>query len=155
MTIQRNGHPSAPSTSGARQTVAAGFAALLFFMLLFPLAHLSVEGSMDSRLLIQMVSTDGNLNVFALLLLLVPVVGIAIEMLAPRAWRWAGAVTAVAGIVLIPLALLTMGRIFRGEPGGVVSVSPGLATYALAVGYIAVAVATGMAAVQARRNHVG
>ncbi len=155
MTSHRTVDPSAPSTSGARQTVAASFAALIFFMLLLPLVHVSIGGATNSRLLIQMIRTDGSFNVFALLLLLVPLAGLAAEMLAPRKWRGAGVIMAIVGIVLIPLAIYTTSRTLQGELGNMASISPGLGAYVLVLGYIILAIVTGTAAVRERRHHHG
>jgi hypothetical protein len=139
-----------PSDNGAPQVVAVGFAAMVFFMLLLPVARVSFEGSMDSRLLVEILKTGAGLNVFALLLILAPVAGIAVAMLARSAWRIASALVAVVAFIMVPLALVTLSRGMYGTSAGLASVSPGVGSYVLLLGYCILAMVTSTAALRAR-----
>lgn len=142
--------PAKPSTNGAPQVVAVGFLALVFFMLLFPMARVWVGGNMDSRVLLQMLKTDAGVNVFAFVLLFVPPLGIAMAMLFRSAWRVVLALLALAAVILIPLTLFMLRHEMREMMGSAVYVAPGLGSYILLVGYVTLAIVTGTAALRAR-----
>ncbi|HXC24407.1 MAG TPA: hypothetical protein VNU46_00720 [Gemmatimonadaceae bacterium] len=143
--------PAKPSTNGAPQVVAVGFLALVFFMLLFPMVRVWIDGSMDSRILLQVLKTDAGVNVFAFVLLFVPPIGIAMAMLFRSAWRIASALLALVAVILIPLTWLTVRHEMREMMGSAVSVTPALGSYILLVGYVTLAIVTGTAALRARR----
>ena len=142
--------PAKPSTNGAPQVVAAGFFALVFFTLLFPIVRVSAYGEMNTRVLLQMLHTNAGFNLFALLLLLIPPIGIAVAMLARYSWRVASALVAVAAVVLIPLTLGWFGHEMHNMAGNTVQTAPGVASYILLLGYLILAITTGVAAFRAR-----
>ncbi len=145
MHIHLNGHTE-PSDSGAPQVVAAGFALLGIFMLILPLARISFEGSLEPRALIFLLKTDAGFNIFALLLLLAPIVGIAEAMLARSTWRLASASVALIAAILVPLALFALSRGTHRIANGMLSISPGPGWYVLFLGYLIIAVSTGIVA---------
>jgi hypothetical protein len=122
-------------------------------MLLFPLVHVTIEGAGYPRLTIQMLSADGAFNVFALILLLVPILGIAIEMLAPRAWRIGGAALALLGIIMVPLAVFWLNRGLRDELGSLENVSMGPGAYILLLGYVLLFLVIGTTEFRWYRHH--
>lgn len=73
---------AAPSAIMPPQVTAAGFAVILGFMLLFPFLRISFGGAEQPRLLIHLFKTDFGFNIFAVLLLLTPLAGIIIAMMA-------------------------------------------------------------------------
>jgi len=149
MNIHWIGHHET-SRNGAPQAVAVGFAAMVFFMLLLPVARVSFDGTMDTRLLIQVLRTDAGFDFFALLLILAPVAGIAVATLAHSAWRIASALVAGVGLIMVPLVLLTLKQGMYGTSTGLASVSPGVGSYVLLLGYCILAAVTGTAAFRAR-----
>jgi hypothetical protein len=149
MSIHWIDHTKQPD-NGAHQVVAVGFVAMVFFMLLLPVARVSFDGAMDSRLLIQILKTSGGFNIFALLLILAPVVGIAVAMLAHSVWRIASALVAAVALIMVPLTLFTLSRGMYGTSTGLASVSPGVGSYVLLLGYCILVVSTGIAALRVR-----
>ena len=141
-----------PATNGAPQTVAVGFASLIFFTLLFPFALLSVGDVATSNALIQLVRTDSGFNVFVLLLLLAPAIGVGVALLARSAWRIGTMLVALVALVMIPLALGALGRGLQTATHGMETVSPGLGSFILVFGYVVLAVATGVTAFRARHS---
>lgn len=151
--IHWTGHHHPPSTNGASQVVAVGFAAMVVFMLLLPLAQVSFEGAVDARPLLFLLKTDTGFNLFALLLLLAPVAGIAEAMLARSAWRIASAGIAVVALLMVPLTLFRVSQGLHHTPvSDLVRVAPGVGSYVLLLGYLVLAVATGTAALRARHE---
>jgi hypothetical protein len=59
---------------------ATAFAVTLAFMLLFPFVRISLEGSGEPATLLFLTKTDFGLNIFALVLLLMPIAGIAASL---------------------------------------------------------------------------
>lgn len=143
-------HHHAPATNGAPQTVAVGFASLIFFTLLFPFAKVSIDGTMASDVLLQLLHPNGGFNVFALLVLLAPVVGIGVAMLARSSWRISTMGVALIALIVIPLALHTFDHGQQVVTEGTATVIPGLASYILGFGYGMLALITGITAFRAR-----
>jgi hypothetical protein len=109
MRLHRFAH-HAPSTNGAPQVIATLFAAMLILTILLPIAEVSLEGSMSPRNLVQLISSEAGFNIFALLLLILPVIGIGEAMLARSAWRGASAVVAFVALALLFLVLFLLDR---------------------------------------------
>lgn len=141
----------APSASMAPQITAAFFALTLALMLLFPMVRLSFEGSSQSRLLIHMLRTDFGINIFAWILLLVPVVGIIVGMMARPFWDIASATLALIGVVMVPLSLLALGH-ETSSAAGVAHVAPGIGVLIFPVILGLLALSTGFAAFRSRRG---
>jgi hypothetical protein len=145
------GHPDAAG-NGRPQTVAVFFCGLIFIMLLIPVATVSVEGASDSRLLLYLLKSDAGFNIFALLLFLAPIVGVAVAMWSDSAWRIATTIVAIVAIIMIPLTLITFSHEANGIANGLASTSPSVGSYVLLFGYLLIALITGTAAIRARHS---
>lgn len=143
-------HHHEPATNGAPQTVAAGFASLIFFTLLLPFAKVSLQGETASNVLLQLLHANGGFNVFALVVLLAPAIGIAVAMTARSSWRVSTMAVALIALILIPVALHTFDRGLQSTTQGTATVFPGLGTYILVFGYAVLALTTGIVAFRAR-----
>lgn len=131
---------------------ATAFAVTLAFMLLFPFVRISLEGSGEPATLLFLTKTDFGLNVFALILLLMPVAGIAVSLTLRNATALiADAVFAVIGIIMIPLVILTLGHAAGGNASLASHVSPGVGMIIVSIMLIVIAVTSGIAALQVRR----
>jgi hypothetical protein len=139
--------PRVRPTNGAPQTVAVAFWALLYFMLPFPFAQVALDGATDPRMLITLIKTEGGFNIFAVLLLLAPLVGILWETLASSLWRVGGFIIAAAAAMMVPLTLMTADRqLQRAAAGQNISVTPGIGGYILLLAYSIIAITAGVAA---------
>jgi hypothetical protein len=143
-------HHHEPATNGAPQTVAVGFASLIFFTLLLPFAKVSIQGNMAPDVLIQLLHTNEGFNVFALVVLLAPALGVGVALLARSAWRVSTMLVALITLIGIPLALYTFGHRLQMATHGAAVVTPGLAAYVLLFGYGVIALITGIVAFRAR-----
>lgn len=126
----------AQSSNGAPQVAATVFLVLFALMLLLPLLRVSANGAGATSTTLFLFHTDFGFNPFALLLLLVPLAGIAAALLGHALWRIGVAVVAVIGLLLVPLTLLT----FDAEHGGArlpVHAVLGVGAYVLILGYLA------------------
>lgn len=129
--------------------IAAIFFALIFaFMLLFPFVHVSYEGSVQGRRLIQLIDTEFGINIFALLLFLLPVAGIILSMTARRAWDFAATVVAVLALIMVPLTIFTMQHWIGRVPGIIGQVRPGIGTFVFPLFLGILAILTGIATFQ-------
>ncbi len=128
------------------------FAVTLAFMLLFPFVRLSLAGSGEPETLLFLTKTDFGLNIFALVLFLVPIVGVAAS-LALRESRAliADAVLALVGIVMVPLVILTVGHDAGRNAALTSHVSIGIGTILVSIMLLVVAISSGIAVLQGRR----
>jgi hypothetical protein len=138
------GHHEVP-TNGAPQVVALCFLFLVVMMLLLPLAEVSFRGALEPAILVKLMKTDAGFNVFALLLFLVPLIGIGAAFLARSMWREVTALIALAGVVLLILTLVTLNHGTQGIASGLESVSLGIGGYVLLGGYALLAIIAGVA----------
>jgi len=136
-----NDDPSA--THGAPEVTAAVFLGLFAFLLLFPLAGYSLEGMGSAKVALSMLRTDFGFNIFALVLLLTPLLGILIAMLHPPIWRVATTVLAVLGAVMVPLAIFWFGR-GLGHAAVPAHVFPEAGTYLVLPGFVLLALMDGV-----------
>src|SRR5665213_2125428 len=84
------------------QVAGTVFAVTLAFMLLFPFVHLSLDGAGEPETLLFLTKTDFGLNVFALILLLMPVAGIIASLsLREELALLADAIFAAIGVVMV------------------------------------------------------
>jgi len=142
----------ATSTNGAPQVVATGFASLIFFMLVFPFAEISIGGTLEPRILLHLLRTDAGFNLFALALLLAPPLGILVAFGMRSAWRVGTMVVSLLALAAVPLTLITFGHGMRVRSPGLETVSPGVGSYVLILGYCILAIATGITAFRARHE---
>lgn len=145
---------SQPSRSRAMvpQVAATIFAVTLAFMLLFPFVRLSLAGSGEPATLLFMTKTDFGLNIFALILLLVPVAGIAASLaLREHTALLVDAVLAVIGVIMIPLSMITISRAAGSNALLAAHVTPGIAMVLVSISLITIAIASGIAARQTSR----
>jgi len=92
------------------------------------------------------------LNVFALVLLLMPIAGVAVSLLLHgRRALIIDALLAIVGVVMIPLVMLTLGHAVGRNASLASSVAPGMGMILITVMLLVVAVSSGIAALQARR----
>jgi hypothetical protein len=93
------------------QVAGAVFAVTLAFMLLFPFVRLSLDGSASPETLLFLTKTDFGVNVFALVLILMPIAGIAASLILRESRALlADAILALVGVVMIPLTIITAGH---------------------------------------------
>jgi hypothetical protein len=131
---------------------ATVFAVTLAFMLLFPFVRMSLDGATEPGLLLFLTRTDFGLNIFALVLLLVPVIGIAASMLLRESRALlAAAVVAAIGVIMVPLAILTLSHAAGGNVELASHVMPGFGMVAVLIMLGVLAISSGIAAFQARR----
>lgn len=127
------------------------FAVALAFMLLFPFVRLTLEGSSEPDTVLFLTKTDFGLNIFALVLILVPVLGVAASLFLRREVALiVDSILGIVGVIMIPLTILTL----ASEAGANASlrshVLPGVGMGAVLILLLVVAVTSGIAAFQAR-----
>lgn len=127
------------------------FAVTLAFMLLFPFVRLTLAGSGEPETLLFLTKPDFGLNIFALILFIVPVAGIAASLtLREHVALLMDALLAVIGLIMIPLAFLTLSHDAGSNALLASHVAPGVGMIFITIMLIIVAVSTGIAAVQTR-----
>ncbi|MEO8945962.1 MAG: hypothetical protein ABI338_05640 [Gemmatimonadaceae bacterium] len=142
---QRRKHVMTPEVAG---TV---FAVALAFMLLFPFVRLTLAGSSEPDTVLFLTKTDFGLNIFALVLILVPVLGVAASLFLRREVALiVDSVLAIVGVVMIPLAVLTLAHEAAANASLDSHVLPGVGMGAVLILLVVVAVTSGIAAFQAR-----
>lgn len=130
----------------------AVFAVTLAFMLLFPFVRLTLAGAGEPETLLFLTKTDFGLNIFALVLLLMPIAGVAVSLfLHGRQALVLDALLAIIGVVMIPLVMLTLGHDVGRNASLTSSVAPGMGMILIAIMLLVVAISSGIAALQARR----
>ena len=135
-----------------REVAGTVFAVTLAFMLLFPFVRLYLDGSSEPETVLFLTKTDFGLNIFALVLLLVPVVGVAVSLfLRDGLALMADSVLAIIGIIMIPLAVLTLGHEAGGNAQLASHVSIGVGVIPVTIMLVVIAVTSGIAAFQLRR----
>ena len=128
------------------------FAVTLAFMLLFPFVQLTLDGAGEPETVLFLTKTDFGLNIFALILLLMPVAGIAASLaLRENLALLADAVFAVIGLIMIPLAMLTVGHDAGANASLASHVAPGMGMILVTIMLCVIAVSSGIAAFQVRR----
>ena len=128
------------------------FAVTLAFMLLFPFVRMSLDGAVEPELLLFLTSTDFGLNIFALVLLLVPIAGIAASLvLRDGRALLADAVLAAVGVIMVPLVVLTLSHAAGGNAALASHVMPGFGMVLVLIMLGVLALSSGLAAFQARR----
>lgn len=142
---------AAPSAIMPPQVTAAGFAVILGFMLLFPFLRISFGGAEQPRLLIHLFKTDFGFNIFAVLLLLTPLAGIIIAMMARSTWYITVAITAAIGVILVPLTIFTLQLQSRSTPNIMAHVAPAWGTFVFPTGLGIIAVVSALTALRARQ----
>ena len=145
---------SSPRHFRAMTAPVAGtvFAVTLAFMLIFPFVRMSLDGAVEPEMLLFLTNTDFGLNIFALVLLLVPVAGIAASlMLRESRALLADAVLALVGVVMIPLVILALSRSAGGNASLASHVMPGFGMVLVLIMLGVLAISSGVAAFQARR----
>ena len=134
------------------QVAGAVFAVTLAFMLLFPFVQLTLDGAGEPETVLFLTKTDFGLNIFALILLLMPVAGIAASLaLRENLALLADAVFAVIGLIMIPLAMLTVGHDAGANASLASHVAPGMGMILVTIMLCVIAVSSGIAAFQVRR----
>jgi hypothetical protein len=127
------------------------FAVTFAFMLLFPFLRLSLDGGGEPETLLFLTKTDFGFNIFALILFLVPIVGVAVSMtLKNHAALLIDAVLSLIGVIMIPLTLMAAGR-EAGQDALLRShVSPGVGFIFVSVMMVGLLISTAGAAFQTR-----
>jgi uncharacterized membrane protein len=105
---------------------------------------------MASDVLIQLLHTNEGFNVFAILVLIAPAIGVGVALLARSSWRISTMFVALITLIGIPLALYTFGHRLHAATQGIAVITPGLAAYILLFGYGVIALTTGIVAFRAR-----
>lgn len=135
-----------------REVAGTVFAVTLAFMLLFPFVRLYLDGSSEPETVLFLTKTDFGLNIFALVLLLVPVVGVAASLFLRDGLALViDSVLAIIGIIMIPLTMLTLGHEAGGNAQLASHVSFGVGVIPVTIMLIVIAVTSGIAALQLRR----
>lgn len=133
------------------QVAAAIFAVTIAFMLLFPFVRLSLIGSAEPETLLFLTKTDFGLNIFALILLLVPVAGIAAALaLREHTALVVDAMLAVVGVIMVPLSLITISRAAGSNALLAAHVTPGIGMVLISLMLLTVAIGSGTAWLQTR-----
>lgn len=133
------------------QVAASIFAVTIAFMLLLPFVRLTLIGSAEPETLLFLTKTDFGLNIFALVLLLVPVAGIAASLaLREHKALVVEAVLAVIGLIMAPLAMVTLSRATGSNALLAAHVTPGIGMILVSLMLLAVAIGSGIAWVQTR-----
>jgi hypothetical protein len=140
-------------THGGPQVAAACFAVLIPAVLLLPLVRVAYDGEGAGNITLFLLRAGGGFNIFALLLLLIPLVGIGVAMMQRPSWDIAALVIAAIGAIMVPLAILTVSHGVHDRLGNVAAVTPGMGAYALFAGFATLALASGIEAWRARRHH--
>lgn len=143
-------HP--PSTNGAPQVIAVVFAAVIWFMLVLPFAEYSSGGTTTPEILVHLVKGDPGFNIFSLALLIAPLVGIAVVVLARTTWRAATFLVAIVAFLLVPISVLTLNREMHATTNGTSAILPGVGSYLLAFCYGGLVVVMGILAFRARKT---
>ncbi len=128
------------------------FAVTLAFMLLFPFVRLTLGGAGEPETLLFLAKTDFGLNIFALVLLLVPVVGVGVSVFLPeRRAVLIDAILAIIGVVMIPLAMLAVGHDAGRNAALGSHVAPGVGMFFITIMLLVLAVSSSIAVLQNRR----
>lgn len=136
----------------APQVAGTVFAVTLAFMLLFPFVRLSLDGAGEPETLLFLTKTDFGVNIFALILLLMPVLGVAASLaLKEGTALLAQAILAVVGLIMIPLTVLTVGHDAGNNAALNSHVAPGMGLILVTIMLGVLAITSGIAAFQARR----
>lgn len=134
------------------QVAGMVFAVTLAFMLLFPFVQLSLASVGEPETLLFLAKTDFGLNVFALILLLMPVAGIVASLsLREDLALLADAICAAIGVVMVPFAILTLSHAAGGNASLASHVTPGVGMIMVLIMLCIIAISSGIAAFQARR----
>ena len=135
-----------------REVAGTVFAVTLAFMLLFPFVRLYLVGSSEPATVLFLTKTDFGWNIFALALLLVPVVGVASSLfLRDGLALMADSVLAIIGIIMIPLTVLTLGAETGANAQLASHVSFGVGMIPVTIMFLVIAITAGIAAFQLRR----
>lgn len=128
------------------------FAVTLAFMLLFPFVQLTLDGAGEPETLLFLTRTDFGLNIFALVLLLMPIAGVAVSLFVrERQALMLDALFAAVGVVMVPLVMLTLGH-HAGRNAALEShVSPGVGVIFVTIMLLVLAISSGIAVFQNRR----
>ena len=128
------------------------FAVTLAFMLLFPFVRLTLGGSSEPATLLFLTKTDFGIDPFALVLLLMPVAGVAASLaLRGHVALLADAIIAVIGLIMVPLVALTLGHGAGNDASIASHVAPGVGMILVVIMLLVLAVTSGVAAFQTRR----
>lgn len=140
-------------THGGPQVAAACFAILIPAVLLLPLVRIAYDGQGAGSNTLFLLRPGGGFNVFALILLFVPVIGIAVEMMERPFWDVAAIGLALVGALMVPLAIWMVSAASHAALGPSVSVAPAMGAYALFIAYVTLAVAVGLESWRLRTHH--
>jgi hypothetical protein len=128
------------------------FAVTLAFMLLFPFVRLSLVGAGEPETLLFLTKNDFGLNIFALILFLVPIIGVFVSLFVrePTALL-VDFLLGLIGVIMIPLTMITLGHNAGNNALLGSHVAPGMGMIIVSIMLIVVTVSSGIAALQARR----
>jgi hypothetical protein len=128
------------------------FAVTLAFMLLFPFVRLSLDGAGEPETLLFLTKTDFGLNIFALILFLVPIAGVFVSLaLKARTALLIDALLGLIGVIMIPLTLITIGHDAGSNVLLMSHVAPGAGMIFVSVMLVVVTISSGIAAFQTQR----
>lgn len=140
-------------THGGPQVAAACFAILIPVVLLLPLVRVAYDGQGAGSNTLFLLRPGGGFNVFALLLLFIPLIGIAVEMMQRPFWDIAAIVLALIGAVSVPLAIWMVSSASHAALGPAAVVRPAMGAYALFIAYLTLAVTAGVESWLLRSHH--
>ena len=127
------------------------FAVTLAFMLLFPFVRLSLDGAGEPETLLFLTKTDFGLNIFALILFIVPIAGIFASLaLKARTALLVDALLGLTGLIMIPLAMITIGHDAGRDALLMSHVGPGVGMIFVTILLLVVTISSGIATLQAR-----
>jgi len=140
-------------THGGPQVAAACFAILIPVVLLLPLVRVAYDGQGAGSNTLFLLRPGGGFNVFALVLLFIPLIGIAVEMMERPFWDFAAIALAIIGALMVPLAIWMVSSASHAALGPGVVVSPAMGAYALVIAYLTLAVAVAIESWRLRTHH--
>lgn len=141
-------------THGGPQVAAACFAAIIPVVFLLPMVRIGFGGSGNGRGIMGLIGADaGAFNIFALVLVLLPFVGIAVEMMGRPSWDLTALVLSLIGLVCVPLMVVWAAAGAHALHGPLGSVTPLFGAYTLFIAYLVLAAASAYEAFRFRRRH--
>ena len=137
--LRRSAHPAL-----VPQVAAVFFVFTIAMMLLLPFIRLSFNGAEQGQPLIFLFRTDFGLNIFAILLVLAPIVGLIVSLAAPRRWAIEVFVIAAIGLICVPASIFVLSRAMGGTPNIGAHVLPAAGMYVLLVTLAVVLIDAGL-----------
>ena len=143
--------PARPFRAMVPPVAGTIFAVTLAFMLLFPFVRLSLDGAGEPETLLFLTKTDFGLNIFALILFIVPIAGVFASLaLKARTALLIDALLGLIGLIMIPLTLITIGHDAGRDALLMSHVAPGVGMIFVTIMLLVVTISSGIATLQLR-----